>query len=519
MTTHWDRRRFLGSVAGAGAGGMVAGCSAIGASPRPKGGRDGAGPAENDRPGDHDWGLGQRGDGNDRAIEGYADRVSVLTGEAVRLFVSTTSRTFRVEAFRMGWYGGAQARRVWACESLPGQEQPVPEAQGPTRTVSAAAWRPAARISTTGWPEGAYLFRLTADAGAQRYVPLTVRSPETAGRVVLVNAVATWQAYNAWGGRSLYHGPGGKSDYAGRSLAVSCDRPYDGDGAALFLTYEQPAIALAESLRLPLAYVTNMDLDREPHLLADARAVISLGHDEYWTPAMRERVTGARDAGANLAFLGANACFRRIRVEPTAHGDRRRVVCYKTDWPHDPLYGSDPAAVTADWREPPHACPENSLTGTLYESNGTSADYAVAEPGHWLFAGTGVTRDSRFPHLVGTEYDRVTGGPGTPRPIEVVAHSPLVCRGVRSYQDSAYYTAASGAGVFNTGTMRWVESLRGDGAHGIPPYTARFTRRVTENLLRAFAQGPAGRRHPARDNLAAFRPYAADPIWDRHDLW
>lgn len=518
-SVEWDRRRFLGTAAGVGAGAVAAGCSAArdrtaGPSARP----DAASVvAENHRPGDPDWGL--RMWGADRAIEGYSDRVSVLPGESFGLYVSTTGGPFRAEAFRMGWYGGAQARKVWASDSLKGMAQPVPGPEGSTRTVSAASWRAGARISTRGWPEGAYLVRLTAASGAQRYVPLTVRSRETAGRVVLVNAVATWQAYNAWGGRSLYHGPGGKADYAGRSLAVSCDRPYDGNGAPLFVTYERPAIALAESLGLPLAYLTSMDLDREPHALAGARAVISLGHDEYWTPAMRGRVTAARNAGVNVGFLGANACFRRIRLEPSGGRDRRLVVCYKTDWAHDPMYGEDDAAVTADWREPPHARPENSLTGTLYESNPTSADYVVAEPGHWLLASTGVRRGARFPNLVGTEYDRVDGGRDTPRPIEILAHSRLVCRGVRSFADSAYYTAPGGAGVFNTGTMRWVESLKGDGAHGMPPATARFTRRLTENLLRAFAEGPAGHRHPARDNLTAHHPYAGDPVWAHRDLW
>jgi hypothetical protein len=459
-----------------------------------------------------------RNRGDDRAVEGYADRVSVAPGEPFALYVSTTARWFHAEAFRMGWYGGAQGRLVWTCGRQPGHEQPMPGSRGRTRTVS-ASWRPSVRVSTRGWPEGAYLIRLTASSGEQRHVPVTVRSPTTAGRVVLVNAVATWQAYNTWGGRSLYHGPGGKGDYSGRSLAVSCDRPYDRDGAPLFLTYEQPAIALAERLGLPLAYVTGMDLDRDPGLLHGARAVISLGHDEYWTPAMREGITAARDAGTNLAFLGANACFRRVRLESTEHGDRRRVVCYKSDWAHDPAYGKDNATVTTDWREPPHPRPENSLTGTLYESNPTSADYTVTQPGHWLFSGSDLTHGSSFPHLVGTEYDRVTGDPATPRPIEIIAHSPVVCRGVRSFSDSAYYTAPGGAAVFATGTMRWVESLKGDGAHGIPAATAHFTRRVTENLLRAFAAGPAGHRHPARDNLAEHHPYPGDPVWTHHHLW
>ncbi|MEV4439845.1 N,N-dimethylformamidase beta subunit family domain-containing protein [Streptomyces sp. NPDC049577] len=506
------RRRFLGAAAAAATGALISGCT-NGGTGNPEAASV---TAENELPGTHDWRITRPAPAH--AVDGYADRVSVLAGEPFRLHLSATARTLRAEAFRMGWYGGAQARRVWSSDGLAGAVQPLPAAAGATRTV-AAGWRPSLEVPTRGWPEGAYLVRLTADSGGQRYVPITVRSARTAGRLVLVNAVGTWQAYNTWGGHSLYHGPGGKGDYAARSLAVSCDRPYDGNGAPLFTTYEQPAIALAERLGLPLAYVTTMDLDREPDLLRGAHGVVSLGHDEYWTPAVRARVTAARDAGTNVAFLGANACFRRIRLEHTEGGDRRLVVCYKTDWSLDPMAGKDDAAVTTDWREPPHADPENSLTGTLYESNPTTADYVVAEPGHWLFENTGAGRGTRFPNLVGTEYDRVRSGRATPRPIEVVAHSQVVCRGVRSFADSAYYTTGSGAGVFNTGTMRWVESLTGDGSHGIPPATARFTNQVTANLFRAFAAGPAGRSRPASDNLDAYHPYDGDPIQAAHHLW
>jgi hypothetical protein len=518
----WYRRHLLGVAAAAGAG-VITGCSPQaapgGAGHTPAAGHADDGNAtarENARPGDRDWRL--RRLGADRAVEGYADRVSVLPGEAFHLHVSTTAAAFRAEAFRMGWYGGAGARKVWQSPRVTGARRSVPGPAGATRTVT-AGWQPSLRVPTAGWPEGAYLIRLTADGGAQRYVPLVVRSARTDGKLVLLHATATWQAYNTWGGHSLYQGPGGKADYSNRSLAVSCDRPFDGDGAKLFLTYERPVVALAERLGLPVAYVTGMDVDREPGLLRGARAVVSLGHDEYWSPAMRERVTAARDAGTNVAFLGANACFRRIRLEAADSGDRRLVVCYKTDWQWDPLYGKDDAAVTADWREPPDARPESSLTGVLYESNPTSAAYVVADPGHWVFAGTGVRRGTRFANLVGTEYDRVNSGPLTPRPIHIVAHSRLVCRGVRTFSDSAYYTTPGGAGVFATGTMRWVESMTGNGAHGIARHTARFTGRVTANVLRVFAAGPAGTAHPAQDNLADFHPFDGDPTWARKDLW
>ncbi|MHA6765127.1 N,N-dimethylformamidase beta subunit family domain-containing protein [Streptacidiphilus sp. PAMC 29251] len=93
----------------------------------------------------------------------------------------------------------------------------------------------------------------------------------------------------------------------------------------------------------------------------------------------------------------------------------------------------------------------------FYENNPVDAPYTVHMADHWLFAGTGVRTGDTFAHLVGVEYDRVTPSAPTPRPIEILAHSPLVCNGVHSHSDSAYYTVPGGAGVFASGTMRWVE--------------------------------------------------------------
>jgi hypothetical protein len=131
----------------------------------------------------------------------------------------------------------------------------------------------------------------------------------------------------------------------------------------------------------------------------------------------------------------------------------------------------------------------------------------VYAPGNWIFAGTGVRRGTSFAGLVGPEYDRVNSSVPFPRPLQVVAHSRVNCRGHHSFADSGYYTVRSGAGVFASGTMRWVCAMRGPVCgHGITIAAQRFVDRATENLLRGFAQGPAGRRHPALDDLADVRP-------------
>ena len=522
------RRVFLGRAAAAVAvpGAAILATRLIGSSAGPaSAGTAGGGQAarlvrrhvaENSLPGDPRWPIRHLG-GTD-AIVGYTSRASVLAGEPVQLFVSTSARSFKVMAYRMGWYAGDRARLVWHSGTVLGRRQRPLTLRHDTNTVT-ASWEPSLIVPTHDWPEGSYLLRLDAESGAQRFVPLTIRSPSTVGRVVIKNSVPTWQAYNMWGGYDLYNGPAGLADYDNRSLAVSLDRPYDLDGAFMFLAHERNLIELAEQMGLPLAYETAMDLAADPTLLRGASALVSCGHDEYWSPPERANVTAARDAGVNIAFLGANAMFRRTRLERTRLGRDRLVICYKTSYLQDPMYGKDNALVTSDWREPPHPDPESSLTATLYESNPADADFVVVSPAAWMFHGTGVRAGTRFRGLVGIEYDRVNPDSPVERPIEVLSHSRLNCRGINSYADSAYYTHPGGAGVFNTGTMRWVRSFTGNIGFGIDQRTGRFVRKVTANVLSAFADGPAAAKYPARDNLDAMHEWAGDPIGSQHNLW
>ncbi|MCW2883931.1 MAG: uncharacterized protein JWL58_793 [Streptosporangiaceae bacterium] len=466
--------------------------------------------AENAKPGTPDWRVHKVG--AEHEMEGYTDHVSVLPGESFQLFVSTTAKGYRVQAFRTGWYGGTQAREVWASQHLTGTVQAPPRIEAVTRTVT-APWKASATVSTQGWPEGSYLLRLSSDSGAQRYVPITVRSASTAGKVVVLNGTTTWQAYNLWGGYSLYDGIGG---YGNRSRAVAFDRPYDLDGAVKYMAYEQPAIVLAEKLGLPLAYETDNDLHADPSLLRGAKALAVLGHDEYWSTAMRDQVTTSRDAGVNVAFLGANEVNRHIRFGATRLGENRLVICYKDL--DDPIGAKDPAEITIDWRLARKPRPESDLTGVFYECNPVEADYVVYRPDNWLLAGTGVRKGQRFPGMVGPEYDRVNPIVKTPRPIEVVAHSPVRCGNADSYADSAYYTVPSGAGVFAVGTMRWVCAMRGARCgHGVNDAAKRFVDKVTENVLRAMAEGPVGTLHPARDNVDRVKPYHGYPTFPGED--
>ncbi|WP_182902089.1 N,N-dimethylformamidase beta subunit family domain-containing protein [Microbispora sp. H10830] len=501
------RRGFLRVACAAAVGSVAAACApgsregSTPASPSPSSASTSPGRrpvAERLLPGDPDWRVRRRGP--DEAIEGYGDRASVLPGESFGLHVSTADDRYRVTAYRMGWYGGTLARRVWRSGWMRGRDQGRGRLVGDTRTVR-AGWRRSLTVSTEGWPEGAYLLRLDTERGHQRYVPLVVRSASGAGRTVLVHATPTWQAYNRWGGYSLYYGEDGR--YESRSLAVSFDRPYDSTGMEKFLIHERPVVALAERLGLPLAYTTGGDLEAGDDVLTGASSVIFLGHDEYWTPGVRRTVTEARDAGANLAFLGANTCYRRVRMEE----DGKLVVCYKTAVDRDPLLRTRPSLATTDFRAAPKADPESSLIGVYYDGYPVDAPFVVHEPRHWIFAGTGVRRGDAFPHLVGVEYDRVNTDVPTPRPLQILAHSPVTCVGRPSFADAAYYTVPSGAGVFASGTMRWAETLMArtrdlPRAHGIDARTRAFVTTATTNLLKGFAEGPAAERLPTpEDNV------------------
>jgi hypothetical protein len=178
-----SRRRFIGLAAGAAVAVPVAAVAADKLAE--SGGKAKAGTqrplashhrlaSENSLAGDPHWHIRHRGAPN--AMLGYAGQASVLPGESVTLYASTTARSFTVSAFRIGWYGGDLARLVWKSGTVRGHRQRQPAVRQPTNTVE-TDWGPSLTIPTHDWPEGSYLLRMDSEAGAQRYVPVTVRLP------------------------------------------------------------------------------------------------------------------------------------------------------------------------------------------------------------------------------------------------------------------------------------------------------------------------------------------------------
>jgi hypothetical protein len=289
-----------------------------------------------------------------------------------------------------------------------------------------------------------------------------------------------------------------------RSYAVSFDRPYAmQNGAADFLGNELPLVTFAEGLGIPVGYATDVDLHDDPHLLDGALAVVSPGHDEYYSTAMRNALTTARDAGTNIFFLGANAIYRHIRLSETTVGPNRLETDYK-DAGIDPLTRTDPTESTPQWRSPPLNRPESDLVGGFYRCNPGQANLVVAPQLSWLTEGMGLSPGQQLGQIVGPEYDRVDLDVPTPHPLQVIFHSPIHCTGQGGIDDASdvtYYTAPSGAAVFDSGTSKWECALDdtacqptwGDAA------TYAVVREVTRRLLVAAADGPIGRTHPATD--------------------
>jgi len=454
--------------------------------------------AENAKPGTLDWICNHVQP--DHALEGFASQVSAVPGDDVAVFVNTTASAVQLQAYRMGYYQGLGGRLLLQTDFVAAGSQPAPEVTAGLGTVR-CPWTPTLTLNITkDWPPGCYLLKLVGNGGQEQFVPLTIRDDSSTAAYVLQNSVTTWQAYNLWGAYSLYYGPtaGGGQSFATRARVVSFDRPYPmtwASGAADFVGNELPLLMHLESLGLDLTYWTDVDLHTRPQLLANHQCLFSLGHDEYWSTPMRQAAAQASEAGVNLAFLGANACYRQIRMEPSSVGPNRLQVCYK-DAAEDPLALQEPELTTVDWNMAPVNQPESTLIGSMYQSVGAKADMVVTDSSSWFYDGCNLSDGDTFPNVILGEYDRYVPSLPGPGNLDVLAHSPIP--GQSNWSDITYYTApGNGGGVLASGSASFVSLLSTTGLipslviPGPFPGVTDVIRRAMENVYGRFGLGPA----------------------------
>ena len=451
---------------------------------------------ENSLPGDPTW-NDFSSTLSDTALSGYGSQISLNKGQTIDFFVTTTAPSFTIDIYRTGWYQGVGARKILALGSFPGAQQVIPKPD-PVTGMIACNWTKTTSLTIpTTWVTGVYLAKLSASDGNKSFIFFVVRNDGGHEAMVLQTSVTTYEAYNVWGGTGLYNNNTDHSIFKGpHATKVSFDRPFspgDSNGSGHYLFFEYSFVRWAESQGFDITYTTNVDTHTGVNPITNHKAFLSVGHDEYWSRAMRTNVQNAISAGVNVAFFSANTSYWQIRFEPSAAGVPNRVeVGYKdfatdtTPPGPDPQWNVNNAIVTSTWRDPVVGQPENGMLGIMYEDqlSTAAAAYIVQNASNWIYAGTGFVNGTSIPGIVGYEYDRVFNNGATPPGLIVLSNSPVTGQQVgASHANSSIYTAPSGAQVFAAGTIEW--------SWGLDNYGNRTTanagiQKTTANILYNF---------------------------------
>ena len=380
---------------------------------------------ENRLPGDPptEWDINGWGD---PTIQGFGHDISINRGETIFFKIKTDSTDYRINIYRMGYYGGMGARRIDTIEPSVKLPQHQPEGlrdeatylydcgnwevsaswQAPLDATSGiyfarlvrqdsdpASWRadnsqesPAERPLASPHAYGALGHgRLTNALREPRasHIYFVVRHDNSNSDIIFQTSDTTWQAYNQYGGYCTYGrvNPGNPRGIGipPRAYKVSYNRPLktrDYRAVNMVFNAEYPCVRWLEANGYDVAYFTGVDSARRGEEIRKHRLFLSVGHDEYWSLEQRRHVEAARDAGVHLAFFSGNEVFWKTRWEPSVDGEQvphRTLVTYKET--HDNAKIDPVADVwTGTWRDsrpfnPEGPQPENALTGTIFTVN------------------------------------------------------------------------------------------------------------------------------------------------------
>ena len=468
---------------------------------------------ENSRPGTPGWEIPA---GAGTVISGYASETSVAPGQSFDLHVSSPPGSrYRVLVYRLGWYRGVGGRLIVCVPGCRSSHAAIvqPPATTPDSVTGLfrAPWRVTDRVeippdAVSGYYEAKLEIVSGAHAGAVGSVPLLVRqSPGAAPSAVLVQVpVNTWEAYNRWGGKSLYQF--GTSMHA---VEVSFDRPFDQQLFYNMVTkLELPWVRFLERNGIDASYQTDVDTDSDPGSLPRHRLVFAIGHDEYWTQQMRDAFNRALALSTNLMF-GSDSADWRMRYA----AGRRTIV----EW-RDPSI--DPArnrrldnGFFSTFGEP-----ECQLMGVQHQwaaqrdLTAPPTSYTVVGPSSdpWL-AAAGLAPGDVIPGVVGYEWDSVTPGCFTGQVVPLMTALIPGSNGVTHSADMVRATAPSGGRVFAMGTMELAWALDGLDGRSPNPQVVAFVKAALRDLTRPAPPAALIIRHRATGLIVSARLRAPDP--------
>jgi hypothetical protein len=441
--------------------------------------------AENERPGTADWQLTRvridRPPYRTALIEGYCSQQSYAAGERLRVFVSTSpARPFRLEIFRLGYYGGLGARKLQEFGPVDGITQPVPEMTAAPERLRECEWTPSVEFTIPeDWVSGVYLGRLTTVPAAvnepywQSYVIFIVRDDRPA-EMLFQCSDNTWQAYNRWPvNESLYTHPDGAH---APGVAVSFDRPYgkycqifdapQSIGSGEFLLWEYPLCYWLEQHGYDVTYGSNADTI-DAAFITRCRTMISVGHDEYWDVRQYRATETAIEQGVNLLWLCGNSVFVVSPFSANGSGQPLRRItrtgCF------GPLRQDETDAYANLFAGLQGTAPdERKIMGvrSVVPFNG-GGDWTCVKPEHWLFDKTGMQAGESIPGLVGWEHH---GEPDPERAgLEVLAAGKIWAGGVTPGDYAAVvFPGPKENFVFNASTIFWSQGLSHPPGHMLP---------------------------------------------------
>ena len=463
---------------------------------------------ENSKPGspESEWGISGAGSSS---IQGFATDMSVNVGATEGFKIDTAASSYRLDIYRMGYYGGDGARKIATVAPTVLNNQPACLSDSTTGLVDCGNWtRNASWSVPADAVSGIYFAHLVRTDGTSgdSHVFFVVRNDSSGSKLLFQTSDTTWQAYNQYGGNSLYTG-----SPAGRAYKVSYNRPFTtaatGNEDWVF-NAEYPMVRWLESNGYDVSYTSGVDTDRTGAELLEHPTFLSVGQDEYWSGQQRANVEAARAAGVNLAFFSGNEIFWKTRWEKSIDASGtpyRTLVSYKET--HDNSV-TDPASPiwTGTWRDPRFSPPEdggrpeNALSGTIFKANCCAINMVVgAADGKMRFwrgtrvasLGTNATTTIGS-NIIGYEWDEDADNgsrpPGAIRLSQTTGSGDMLQDYGSTYASGSathamtLYRARSGALVFGAGTVQWSWALDSNHDRGsaAPDVAAQ---QATVNLL------------------------------------